>query len=321
MANKITRTVPKDREAWLQLRTSDITASAVSSLFGANPYQSVAELWAEKTGRLKRDTTETPAMRRGRLLEAPAVQILREERPDWKINHVGAKSVYYREGISRLGGTPDVIAEAPGRGKGVVQIKSVDKGVFRRDWITEDGGIEVPLQHALQASLEAHLTGSNWASVGALLFGYGGIDLELIEIPMVDGLVDAMRAKAAEFWALVAANKEPPFDYANDGDLIAKLYPGRVDDVTIDLSKDNRVPELIALRDKFMVQQRNAKADLETISNEIKAKLGDATIGLLADGRRITWRIEPRKAYSVEASEPRILRFPQGKRITATTGE
>lgn len=317
----IKRFKPKDRQEWLALRAQDITASTISVLFGANPYQTVAELWAEKTGKLKRQTDETPAMRRGRLMEAPAVQILREERPGWKIQHVGSSNIYYRDTAARLGATPDVIVEAPDRGKGVVQIKSVDRGVFKRDWHTEEGLLDVPLQHALQATLEAYMVGGTWAAVGAQLFGFGGLDLELIEIPLIPGVVDAMKAKAAEFWALVQSGKEPPLDFARDGDLIARMYPGSADDVTIDLSTDNRVAELLALRENFMAQKKSAEADLETIKAEIAAKLGDATVATLPEGRRMTYRIEPRKGYSVEPSEPRIMRFPQARRITATTGE
>lgn len=316
----ITRTKPKDRAAWLALRRQDVTASAISALFGANPYMTVADLWAEKTGLVKRQTEETPAMRRGRLMEAPAVQILREERPDWKIRHVGADNIYYREAASRIGGTPDVIAEVPGRGKIIVQIKSVDRGVFRRDWHSEDGAVEIPLQHALQATLEAHLAGAAGAAVGAQLFGFGGLDLELIEVPLIPGVIDAMRVKAAEFWALVDSGKEPPIDFARDGDLIAAMYPAQADDVTVDLSQDNRVGELLELREKYKRQADSAKADLETIANEIKAKMGNATLATLADGRNIKWRLESRKGYSVEATEFRVLRYPSGpRRITATT--
>ena len=67
-------------------------------------------LWALKRGLLTDQGNETPAMRRGRLLEPIALQLLQEEKPDWVI---APHPFYYRDGALRLGASPDALASRP----------------------------------------------------------------------------------------------------------------------------------------------------------------------------------------------------------------
>ena len=65
-------------------------------------------------------------MRRGRLLEPIALQLLQEEKPDWVI---APHPFYYRDGEMRLGASPDALASRPDiSGIGVVQLKTVGHG-------------------------------------------------------------------------------------------------------------------------------------------------------------------------------------------------
>ena len=114
----IERITPKDRAAWLRARGQDITASVVGALFGVHDFVTPMELWAVKTKRIQYSSEETAPMRRGRLLEQVAVQMLREDYPDWDLEHNAAENVYYRDAARRLGATPDVIVQCPRRGRG-----------------------------------------------------------------------------------------------------------------------------------------------------------------------------------------------------------
>lgn len=303
---------PKDRDAWLAARNRDVTASQVGALFGEHEYTTLLDLWALKTGRLPRAEEETPAMRRGRLLEPVAVQILREDYPRWKIVHNAAENIYYRDPAARLGATPDVLANAPDRGPGVIQIKSVEASIFRRKWLDEEGNVEPPLWIALQATLEAHLTGRQWAAVAPLVIGHG-VDLPLIDIPLVPGVIAAMEAKAAEFWQMIAEGREPPADYARDGALIARLHGDGDPEHEIDLSGDNRIPELLENRRRWSDEARVAKAEIEKIDTEVKAKLGPAHVAWIGEGRKITWKPQAREGSYVPPTTIRALRYPKQK--------
>jgi hypothetical protein len=221
----VERIVPANRAAWLAARVRDVTASQIGALFGEHEYVTPFSLWGLKTGRIPREQEEeTPAMQRGRLLEPVAVQMLRERFPGWKIEHNAAENVYFRDPEARMGATPDVIAMAKDRGgKGVVQIKSVEASIFKRKWLDDEGNVEPPLWIALQATLEAHLVGARWAAVAPLVVGHG-LDMPLIDIPLVDGVVGAMKAKVAEFWLMIEEGREPTPDFARDADAIEAIY-------------------------------------------------------------------------------------------------
>ncbi|HMF27538.1 MAG TPA: hypothetical protein VKE42_02135, partial [Candidatus Cybelea sp.] len=53
---------------------------------------------------------------------------------------------------------------------------------------------------------------------------------------------------------------------------------------------------------------RKQESELKT---ELEGKLGEATFGLLADGRCLSWKRHHRKAYSVAATDYRALRVLQ----------
>lgn len=300
---------PANRDEWLAIRGRDITASVVGALFDAHEYVTRYELWALKSGRLRRSSAETPAMQRGRLLEPVAVQLLRELRPDWTLSHNAAENIYWRDPEVRLGATPDVLARAPGRGAGVVQIKSVEAGTFRRKWLDDAGEPEAPLWIALQATLEAHLTGAQWAAVAPLVIGHG-LEMPLIDVPLVEGVTEAIEERAAEFWRMVEEGRAPEPDFARDGAIIDRLYAHGDGEHEVDLSADNRIPTLLAERHEALASRRTADARLAEIDAEVKAKMGAAEVAHIGQGRRITWTTQHRSGFHVPPKTVRALRYP-----------
>lgn len=303
---------PKDRAAWLKARGQDITASVVGALFGVHDFVTPYEIWATKTGRVPRTDEETDAMRRGRLLEPVAVQILREEHPDWHVDHNAAENTYYRDPARRIGATPDVIAFRPGYGKGVVQIKSVEAGVYRRKWLDEDGNPEVPLWIALQATQEAFLTGAEWAAVMPLVIGFG-IDAPLIDIPLdnMPGVIDAITERAADFWGMVADDREPPIDYARDGALIDRLYQIGDPREEADLTAAPHLIEDIQRRADLRRNIAALDAEATGIETRIKALMGTAEVAHIAGGRSITWKTQKRRGPDGRWITARPLRLPK----------
>ncbi|MDF3606523.1 hypothetical protein PE067_10465 [Paracoccus sp. DMF-8] len=100
-------------------------------------------------------------MKRGRLLEPVAVQLIREQNPAWDVTH-NAANEYWRDPEARIGATPDTIVRCPERGLGTVQIKSVEQSAYRRNWLDAEGNPEPPLWIQHQATLEAHMIGAQW---------------------------------------------------------------------------------------------------------------------------------------------------------------
>lgn len=306
----IERITPRDEAAWHRLRGKDVTASVIGALFGAHPYMTELELWGLKTGRLQRDDGETEATRRGRLLEPVAVQILREDHPGWKISHNAAENVYYRDPDARIGATPDVLVEHPERGPGIIQIKSVEAGAFRRNWHDEDGEVEAPLWIALQATTEANLTKARWAAVAPMVIGFG-IEMPLIDIPLIDGVWPAINDKVAAFWRMVEEGREPEIDYSRDGATIDRLYEIGNPADEVDLTDDERIPTLIERRAQLREAMAAAKSGIAEIDAEIKAKMGEAQVAHIGRGKRITWATRKRAATTTPATTFRALNFPK----------
>lgn len=68
MARILAKTKDMPREEWLKYRRTGIGGSDAATVCGLNPYSSLIELWADKTGRLP-EKEDTEAMRTGRDLE------------------------------------------------------------------------------------------------------------------------------------------------------------------------------------------------------------------------------------------------------------
>lgn len=334
LAPKTQIITPADRSAWLRARQRDITASVVGVLFGVHNFITPLELWASKTGRHNPDI-ENEAMVRGNAIEPNAAIHLSALHPEWVIDYNTSGVVnfdhdpktggfaprfianpnyrYFRDPAARLGATPDVIVTCPQRGKGIVQIKSVEPNAFKAKWFDDDGGLDVPLYIALQAMLEAHLTGAQWAAVMPYVVRIG-IEAPLIEIPLdnMSGVIAAMTEKSAEFWQMVAEGREPEPDYARDGALIDNIF--RVGDPfeEADLTQELRLLGMIEERAAQGAVKMRAEASISAIDAEIKMMLGNAEIGHLPNGRTLTWKTHRRRDPATgRASVYRVLRYPK----------
>jgi len=305
------------RDRWLALRSHDVTASVAGCLLGVHNYQTVFGLYALKSGIVTDDVEETPAMTRGLLLEPVALKLIRQQRPEWTIKWNGEpgelSGCYWRDPEFRLGATPDcLVVDEKGR-KGVVQVKSVERSIFRKNWFGADDGsdeydpgeITPPLWIVVQALIECALTGSEFAAVAPMVIGYG-LDLHIIEIPIHAGIIDRVRAASLEFWQRVAEGRPPDPDYARDGSVIAKLYAD-ANGLEVDLSTDNLLPAICDERETLLVQRNATQKRLDEIKAELAHKLGSNTVGY-ASGWQISNKLQTRKEYTAPATSFRVLR-------------
>jgi YqaJ-like recombinase protein len=306
----IERIAIESREQWLACRSQDVTASIAGALLGVHPYSTAYGLYLLKKGLIAEDPEETGPMRRGRLLEPVAVQMLREDRPDWTIEEYPI-GFYYRDPAARVGATPDVFATDERGRPGIVQLKSVEPSVFRREWRTESGMVEPPLWIVVQAIIETYLTGREWAAVAPLVVGFG-LELPIIDIPVHAGVFERIKAEVDAFWQRIDAGRPYDPDYARDGSLIAQLYP-QDNGVEIDLSGDNETPLFVDQLENARAAKKAAEADEKTAKAALSSKLGEASIALLSDGRRISHKSQTRKAYFVNETSFRVLKVLKGR--------
>jgi predicted phage-related endonuclease len=310
---------PSSRAEWLGLRKSTLGASEVAAILSVHPWLTRYELFARKSG-LVAAVEETPAMRRGRHLEAVAIDFLREERPTWIImaNAIPG-GVFYRDQDEGLSCTPDALAncfppKSGGQNFGVCQIKSVEPHVFKRTWVDDTGSVQAPLYVAIQAIQEAALTGASWACVGALVIGHG-IDLHLIDIDLHAGLMNRIRNEAKDFWRRVRENDPYPPDFERDGDVIKSLY-AEDSGGTIDLSGNEGIAKLaarhLALKEIESAAYA-AKKEREIIDPEIIAALGNAQCGtingLLIEAKTVRRHYKAAEAHTTSSRPVKIKQW------------
>lgn len=290
---------PADRHAWLAARAQDVTASDASSLLGIHPYKTAFELWAEKTGR-KQDADDSKVFRRGRMLEYTAIDMLREDYPDWEITH-SYNNRYFRDVEARMGATPDAFVRIPGRkGQGIIQIKTASDFSVKNWRDPETKEITVPLYVAVQALIEAELTKANYAMVALLVCGHG-LDLHPpMDIPLTPGLMERVRAEIADFWRVTATGGHPDADWKRDGALLEDLYSP--DQRVIDLSKDNLLPAVCDEKARIAAEKGVIEKRLKEIKAELLDKMGGASAAKIADGRVITAKTVERSGYEVKAT-------------------
>ncbi len=307
---------PSSREEWLADRKTTIGASEVAAVLGVHPYITPFQLWARKSG-IDSDGQDNKYMRRGRILEPVAIDLLREERPEWSVMGNPMPSTFYRDLDEGTSCTPDAFVKDKERGgTGICQIKTVDSHIFRNEWM-QDGDVCLPPYVAIQAMQEAHLTGASWCCVAALV-GFD-LDLHIIDVPIHAGVIARIKRAVPDFLRRIRENDPPPPDYGRDGETIKALYD-EDDDSTIDLSGNDRVLVLLAHRNAIKEIERNA-AEAEkarkTIDAELMHALGNATRGALADGRIIEAKTVRRKGFTVEPTSYRAIKIRQYKEHAA----
>jgi hypothetical protein len=298
---------PADRDAWLAARRQDVTASVAGCLLGVHPYVTAYGLWAEKTGRIEPEDADNKVLRRGRLLEPVAIEMLREDRPEWKVTY-HRDNAYYRDPVERIGATPDAFAERPDIfGTGIVQVKTISEAIFREQWLDPDTGeIVLPLWIAVQAIQESDLTGCTWACVVLMVIGRG-LDLHIVDVPLHAGVKRRLRASVREFWRLADAGQEPSIDWLRDGRAVLDVYRESLPDRR-DLSA---TPGIDALIGRY-VDAREAAAMAKRTADELRPQiiraLGNAEIGETA-AWEVAARTSRREAHQVPASTTRVLKI------------
>ena len=169
-----------DRAAWLDWRRAAINASEGAALFGRGIHPLpdgvpalVHQVWTYH-GRCNR--LQDAASRS--LAEPVVLDIIREDNPAWRLWPGG---VYFFDEDAKIGATPDCKAVRPDvKGTGNIQVKTAGYWAFRKNWLNADGEVEVPLWIAVQASIEAALTGASWNAVAVV---DKELQLTLIDVP------------------------------------------------------------------------------------------------------------------------------------------
>jgi predicted phage-related endonuclease len=290
-----------DPEQWQTLRRQDVTASVIGALFGAHPYLTIGQLFAEKKQLSSAPIIENAAMRRGTRLENVVAEEVARMHPDWIVSKADS---YFRDPILRLGATPDYFLADPQRPnqRGILQIKTAGASAFKRHWAEGP-----PLWIVLQVAVEMHLTGASWGLVAVMpISEWSDFAVETFDIERHSGAIDRIIEGVQNFWQAFDRDEVPQIDYARDESLIRLLYPISKTGTTVDLSHDNRMQQLLPEIRNLRQTLKETQSLLTALENEVKAKIGDAERAIIP-GWSVTLKSQTRKAHTVKESTFRRL--------------
>jgi predicted phage-related endonuclease len=309
-------------DEWLANRMRYVNASEMATVCGEAGYASLAELYAEKKG-LRPPRADNAAMKRGRWGEAAVFQALADTYPEWTVKRA---RIHCLDDDRRIAATPDGFARAPDReGFGLIETKVVARSIFRDKWLEFDGDdlltgpATVPVGFRIQTATTRMLNADQcpWAVLAVLIVGEFDWTLRKFEIEPDPALEERIVYCADQFIRNhLDPGIMPPFDMQRDEKLVRLLYP-KDDGTEIDLSADNRA--LAAVEEMTEIKaaiSRMSKME-DALKTELTAKLGEHTYGLLADGRRLSWKMQHSKGYTVEPRDVRILRIIKAAKTEA----
>lgn len=287
----------RDRDSWLEERRSCIGASDSASVLGANPYKSAFALWAEKTGNAEpEDLSENLAVQVGIELESLVARHYAKQSGRtvkmWPQFQIARHADY-----PWMSCTPDATQVDDVRGDGLCQIKTTS------DRSSQDWDEEPPLHYQIQCQHEMAVMNASWCSLVVLI---GNRKLKWFDLNRNDKFIAALIPKLADFWAAVQSGEPVAVDGSEATKNVLKRIYATDDGSVIALPPDAM---------EWTRQIEEAKAAIKAAEevqteceNKIKSHLGSATIGLLADGSRWSWKSSPRKGYVVEPTTVRTLR-------------
>jgi len=284
----------RDRERWLEERRTGVGSSDAPAILGVSPFSSPLAVYSEKLG-LTEDREATEAQRWGHLLEPLiAEEFAREAGREVRMAGQLLRSKATPWQLSTLDATQEC---ADHEGPGLLEIKAT--GFRIGDW-TEG----VPEHVFVQVQHQFAVTGMRWGSVAVL---QGGCKLLWTDVERDDDFISRLLLPAeSEFWRRVLA-QEPvaPDGSAASREALRALYPS-------DSGAVVELPgEFVALDDErceLKEQVKDIEARIEWIDQQLKAAIGGAQLGLLANGARYALKVTNRAGYTVQPTSFRALR-------------
>lgn len=290
-----------DREAWLAMRHTMVTASDIAAILGEDPRRSPLAVYVDKVTP-RQEAAKLPLNDPrlwGHVLEQPVLSFVADYY-GWHYRRGGALLRSRRWPF--LGCTLDAEVD---RGSGWIPLEGKTTRL-PRGWNEQEG--ELPIWCLLQHQAQLAVTGSGHGLVFALLQGSIPVQIEQeasAELGQI--IVEVGREFVARIGSL-----EPPPAGATDLPALARLHPeaglGPVDVVTLPDEAAEWLAELQELSSR--------RLEIETREKGLKARivqlLGDATFGVLphdVGGKTVikaAW--EDRAEHLVAASRSRPVR-------------
>lgn len=276
---------PKDRDEWLALRKTVVTSTEISALFGRSPYMTALELALVKTGQIEDTFRENQRTKWGTRLESKIAEGIAE---DYGVL-ADSLNIFATAENCRIGASFDwgihfvndnKIDDERLRvllrcfGIGLLEIKNVDRLVYRDEWDEDEAPdhIELQLQHQLECS------GREWGVIAALV---GGNDPHIIIRQRDRAVGSAIRTVVNKFWTNLDAGIMPPAVMPADADVIRRLYNYAEPEKILDAQTDTSIAELCGKYVDAHAAVKSAEDIKDSYRAELLMRVKDAEIILV----------------------------------------
>jgi predicted phage-related endonuclease len=169
--------------------------------------------------------------------------------------------------------------------------------------LDKDWKEEAPIAYQVQVQHQMAVTGSQSASIAALI---GGQKFVWLDVARDEDFIQQLLALEMEFWGRLIANDPPPVDASEQtGKTLRRLF-ARAEEEIIALPT-----EAIEWDDRLGVVKTELKAlqeEEQGLKNKLMFAIGNKTVGQLPNGVLYTFRLQKKAEYVVKASEGRVLR-------------
>lgn len=290
-----------DRADWLTKRSAGIGASDVAGIVGLSPWSTPFTVWAEKKLGYSQDPTE--AMTWGQKLENVVIDEY-EERTGIAVDD--RQLLVHHPGDEWMMATLDGVAyesHDDARDDHERKLGALGNVEVKTDSQWGRWG-DVPDHYQIQVQWQMYVDGLEHAWVVVL---HGGRNFEVYEMAQDSRVQQSLVAKASEFRDRYILGDEEPDADASDltSRILSDLWKGEGDEVELPAELAVMWEGLPALEDEL----KRLAAEVTKRKNQMRAWLGDNTVGSYGGVPVVTWKGSPRKAYWVEAKENvRVLR-------------
>lgn len=289
---------------WLAVRREGIGASEWAAILGVDPRKGPLAVYAEKLGYQQEDAM---VLRRGRRLE-PVIADEYATETGRPVVNPGAHSVARSSLLPYLTATLDRLTAGSTKTPGPVpdpalvplELKALLGPHYRSEW--EDDGS--PVWYEIQLQAQMFVTGAEWGSLGGLV----GLSepIAVRDHRRNDAFISAALPRLEEFWLRVQRRQPPPADgLPGTTEAVRKLW-GRENGQTVALEPGALA--LVEAWERASLGKARAIQERDRLDNDIRALLGNATFGALADGSFVTLRTVEKAEHIVHATKYRQVR-------------
>lgn len=284
-----------------QDRTRGVGGTDSSAILGVSPWSSPLQVYRDKVGERKHDFSSN-RMAIGNALE-PFVLERMCAKLDIDMTH-GQTYVRDRKRTYMLGSV-DGIAYDPDLGAHcILEAKTSSSPPWENP----------PLHYQIQVQHYMGVTGLTRAYIGAL-FLEGDYPLNVYTLDFDPAAWEIIQEADTQFWTECVVAKRPPPPNASYGDrkALEDLWPRHTEGAVAELG-----PEFLSHASKIETLAstiKEAESEKAGLENLIREAIGEAEYGRLPSGEGWTYRVQERKAYTVEATTFRQLRRTKPEQI------